>query len=276
MTSLLLRVSRRLLLNIMTAEVVHGGSSESLSLADLQSPKPKSNLHSSSRLSVSFTSPPSDCSCNSFPGVSPRQASISVSFSSNNTCPLDYSTDEVDSLALLPISPVSQCDDDENKDESNNERYDDPCSLSGELEGHSNSHCKDKRTTPDKDENDNGIITNKVHSAPSQDNLSSSVPTEISAPSRNYSDCNRRNKHGQSALSISSSNCFLRGMMLLIDRGADVNLIDSYGRSPLHLACENTESSEHHECILALLEHGADMSIQGEYHLYSVGFVLKI
>eukprot|EP00804_Cyclotella_cryptica_P005914 CCRYP_000193-RA/>CCRYP_000193-RA protein AED:0.46 eAED:-0.36 QI:0/0/0/1/0/0/2/0/256 len=35
-----------------------------------------------------------------------------------------------------------------------------------------------------------------------------------------------------------------------------------YGRSPLHLVCENTESIEHHDCILYLFENGADANIQ--------------
>ena len=41
---------------------------------------------------------------------------------------------------------------------------------------------------------------------------------------------NVRNAAGQSPLSVSSSKCFLEGMKLLIDKGADIN----------HLACEKT------------------------------------
>lgn len=61
-------------------------------------------------------------------------------------------------------------------------------------------------------------------------------------------------------------------MMLLIEKGANVDLLDQHGRSPLHLACENTGANEHHECVSYLLDQSADTNRQGEsieYHLSS-------
>ena len=208
-------------------------------MSDLRSPNPKHIR------SLSFTNPPSDTSCKSFNGASPSP--------SIDTCPLDYSTDnDVDSLALLQISPVSACDQN-NDNESVTSCTSDPC----------RSHLD---VGPVNDKVNNGemhsqeMSLNELCSFP-QTNIIQ-VPTEVSA--LKSSDCNRRNTNGQSPLSISSSNCFIRGIMLLIEKGANVNLVDSFGRTPLHLVCENTESSEHHECISYLLDHGADTSCQGE------------
>lgn len=76
---------------------------------------------------------------------------------------------------------------------------------------------------------------------------------------------NARNAAGQSPLSISSSKCFLEGMRLLIDKGADINLQDIYLRTPLHLACENIGSSIHHDCVHYLLVNGASVHFRDVY-----------
>ena len=237
--------------------------SESISsTVELQSLTPK---YSSKQLSSSFTSPPSP---------SPRQASLS--FSSNNTCPLDYSTDnEVDTLALLPISPVSPCDDDEN-DYKSEHCTSEHCSSEDPCKGPLEDDIQDElppntSTIAVWNGNYNRVPCNNsgkdsppldVVFDPSDDVPNAQVPDEVSAIHR--SDCNKRNSNGQSPLSITSSNCFLRGMILLIENGADVGLIDAYGRTPLHLACENAESSDHHDCISYLLKNGADANTQGK------------
>lgn len=241
--------------------------SESCSSTDeLQSLTPKC---ASKQLSSSFTSPPSP---------SPRQTSLS--FSSNNTCPLDYSTDnEVDTSALLlPISPVSPCDDDENDHRSEHSLPEDPCI--GPLEDDMQEELQPNTSTIAVL---NGNISHMSMSCnnndanpppldmvldPSDDILNAQVPDEVSTT--HMSDCNKKNSNGQSPLSITSSNCFLRGMILLIENGADVGLIDAYGRTPLHLACENTESSNHHDCISYLLKNGADANTQGKLESSSV------
>jgi hypothetical protein len=243
-----------------------------LSVDDLQSPTRK---YTTKRMSLSFTSPPSDSSGKTFDGATPSPRHASLSFSSNNTCPLDYSTDnEVDSLTLLPISPVSPCDDEKDGYHDGNCSFD-PCNSHLKCQESLIDVCTvtvyDRDTNTPKNDETNGKDRQQTELIENSQNaiydlqefqVEDQVPSEVSTLDRS-SDCNKRNSNGQSPLSISSSNCFLRGMMLLIEKGADVNLTDSFGRTPLHLACENTESNEHHDCISYLLAHGADLSIQG-------------
>ncbi|CAM9478415.1 unnamed protein product, partial [Sphacelaria rigidula] len=71
----------------------------------------------------------------------------------------------------------------------------------------------------------------------------------------------------------------LEGLSLLIAGGADVNAIDSCGRTPLHVACENPERndsnpSRQRQCVEALLSAGAwedarDTAGQTALHLAS-------
>ncbi len=107
----------------------------------------------------------------------------------------------------------------------------------------------------------------KTEEEESDSSIPSNLPNELSiSTSRTLSShCNRKNKNGESPLSLSSSECFLKGMKLLIDRGANINVQDKYGRTPLHLACENVNSERHHECIEYLLQHGANPSIQDDF-----------
>ena len=61
---------------------------------------------------------------------SPRQANVSLSFSSLGSCPLDYSDDVVS--IVYPVSPVSQ--DDEDSDD-NNDKNESPSSGSSSKLG---------------------------------------------------------------------------------------------------------------------------------------------
>jgi len=104
---------------------------------------------------------------------------------------------------------------------------------------------------------------------PSNDDVRDIVPTAAVSARRRWkgqttlSDCDARNAEGQSALSISSSNCFLGGVKLLIDSGADVNLRDAYMRTPLHLACESAAVHHHrHDCVEYLLMNGASLDVR--------------
>lgn len=224
----------------------------SVSIDELQSSRKRNGA------SLSFTSPPSDKSFCASP--SPRQASLS--FSSNNTCPLDYSTDiEADSLALLPISPVSLCDNDRNDNVSC--PSEDPCKTDNSTVKDANVSTVAVLNGHINDTPNNNKIAPPAELALPHEEANTDVPSEV-VTLNNSSNCNRRNSSGQSALSISSLNCFLEGIMLLIEKGADVNLADAFGRTPLHLACENTESIEHHKCIFYLLDHGAEVNSRGK------------
>ena len=48
---------------------------------------------------------------------------------------------------------------------------------------------------------------------------------------------------------------------LLIDRGADVNTVDMYGRTPLHNACINS----HLDMVQLLIDRGADVNVADRY-----------
>lgn len=183
--------------------------------------------------------------------TSPRQSSASISFSTHGTFPMDYSSEiDIDnenddaSLLQLPISPVSQENEEEEDDNAEHE------GSSASKEG-----CKDVVAgTVEADT----IMTVEATS----DSIIPSVPNELSISTSQTSHCDERNSKGQSPLSISSSKCFLEGMKLLIERGANINLQDSYGRTPLQLVCESTNSANHHESIDYLLQRGANPCIQ--------------
>lgn len=133
---------------------------------------------------------------------SPRQ---SVSFSTTNSCPLDYSDESC--FGASPISPVSHDEDSENHESP---RSYDPCiSIS-------------QSSQKDEGEKDEAVeVTREHESKASNESMTKEefanrfpkdlvMPEEVSAPPwKQTSDCNKRNDKGQSALSISSSNCFL-------------------------------------------------------------------
>lgn len=182
---------------------------------------------------------------------SPRQSSISISFSSQE-CPLNYSTD-IDEAEhdLSPISPVSP----DNVEQTQAETV---AKAKTELL---------EEEEPDIVEQTDDTAAIKTEEEESDGSIPSNLPNELSISTSQtmFSHCNRKNKNGESPLSLSSSGCFLKGMKLLIDRGANINVQDTYGRTPLHLACENVNSERHHECIEYLLQHGANPSIQDDF-----------
>ena len=181
---------------------------------------------------------------------SPRQSSVSISFSSHE-CPLNYSTDIDEAEHIdIPISPVSP----DNVEQVQAETVATTTELLLEE-----SICNVEQA------DDTAAI--KTEEEESEISIPSNLPNELSISTSQtlFSHCNRKNKNGESPLSLSSSECFLKGMKLLIDRGANINVQDKYGRTPLHLACENVDSERHHECIEYLLQHGANPSIQDDF-----------
>lgn len=179
--------------------------------------------------------------------ASPRLSSASISFSTNGTFPMDYSSeidenDDANSLLQLPISPVSQPEEEEGDNEDDND----------EQEERSISLLEADTTT----------LLAEVGEVETSDSILPSVPNELSISTSQTSHCNEKNSNGQSPLSISSSNCFLDGMQLLVERGANINLQDAFGRSPLHLVIENADSDKHHESIDYLLQNGANPCVQ--------------
>jgi ankyrin repeat protein len=183
---------------------------------------------------------------------SPRQSSVSISFSSHE-CPLNYSTDIDEAEHIdIPISPVSP----DNVEQAQAETVATATELLVEEESIYNvEQAGDTAAIKTEEEEESEI------------SIPSNLPNELSISTSQtlFSHCNRKNKNGESPLSLSSSECFLKGMKLLIDRGANINVQDKYGRTPLHLACENVDSERHHECIEYLLQHGANPSIQDDF-----------
>lgn len=197
---------------------------------------------------------------------------------------MDYSTDDVDSLSLLQISPVSK--ELSLEDQTENHGTESICSENpneipldnGKAEANENEASSSIVPFPleiDQDETENNAllvsIAERVHGNHATKHPTSNNHTDEKGETivkvekffrQQTSDCNKRNARGLSPLSISSSQCFLKGMMLLIQSGADVNLADVHGRTPLHLAAEKVDSNEHHECVEYLLVNGARVDIQ--------------
>ena len=142
-------------------------------------------------------------------GPSPRLQNVSFS-SAGSSCPLDYSDDV---SLTIPVSPVSQDDDDDNEKEV----Y--PINASDD--------------------------TAKADSAEDIQALQIESDVQVESPT-----------------TTSPSNCFLEGMKMLLDGGAECNIQDIYKRTPLHLACENTQSDIHHDCVKLLLKRGTNCNIQ--------------
>lgn len=217
--------------------------------------------------------------------------------STDSTCPMDYSS-EIDDLTSLPFSPVfpdeeevSSRRNNQPNDLNNLDDTDDPCdckenknesprriianhpqfSHSTTSESKDSIETEDRNDTRQTEQDDSTNTSTNIHSI----NLNSMT---LVRPLHQRSDCNKRNSNGQSPLSITSSACFLKGMELLIEKGANVNILDAYGRSPLHLACENNNNAPssssyapdenyhlHHNCMKLLLAKGADTNIRDSY-----------
>ena len=185
--------------------------------------------------------------------ASPRQSSASISFSTHGTFPMDYSSEidnDENSLLQLPISPVSQSQEEE---EEMKEREDNV-----ENEERSISLLEADNLLREIESSEGMLVPSESTTLPDVH-----VPNELSiSKTSQTSHCNEKNANGQSPLSISSSNCFLDGMKLLVERGANINLQDAFGRSPLHLVCENADSDNHHDSLDYLLQNGANPCIQ--------------
>ncbi|KAL7470392.1 hypothetical protein ACHAXS_010679 [Conticribra weissflogii] len=226
-----------------------------------------------------------------------NESSISTN-STDTTCPMEYSS-EIDDFTSLPFSPVFPDEDElssrrkynpsndliENVDESCDcKRIENESSQTISANHFQFSHCtigESKGCTKKKAVNDTSQIERDDSSNNSTHFHSQhSHSTTAIRPLHQCSDCNKRNSNGQSPLSITSSTCFLKGMELLIEKGANVNILDAYGRSPLHLACEyngNASSSSsfssdgnyhhhhHHDCVKLLLRKGANTNTRDAY-----------
>ncbi|CAM9535609.1 unnamed protein product [Chrysoparadoxa australica] len=71
-------------------------------------------------------------------------------------------------------------------------------------------------------------------------------------------DPNQRNSRGESPLHLAARLCFEGGMALLIENGADVNVKDGLGYTPLHTVCVSSSGSDSAaDCARLLLEAGA-------------------
>jgi hypothetical protein len=190
------------------------------------------------------------------------KTSASISFSTHGTL-LDYSSeididndnDDVNSLLKLPISPVSQSQEEEEEEHDGHE-------------GMSSTAQEECTGIPDAAQLEAEHLSlmeaeTKAEAEATSDSIPPNLPNElsISISTTQTSHCNEKNSKGQSPLSISSSNCFLDGIKLLIQRGANINLQDGFGRTALHLACANAQCDRHHACIDYLLFNGADVSI---------------
>ena len=82
------------------------------------------------------------------------------------------------------------------------------------------------------------------------------------------SNINMKNPRGKTLLMIQCINPCLRGVKLLIDHGADVNITDDQGNSALILACRNYKVYAKEECaevIKLLVTKGADINVVSEF-----------
>ncbi|XP_065938638.1 uncharacterized protein [Magallana gigas] len=77
---------------------------------------------------------------------------------------------------------------------------------------------------------------------------------------RNGADINLCNKRGASPLYIGCQNGHDSTVQLLLKNGADINLCDEDGTSPLYIACQN----RHNSIVQLLLKNGADINLCDE------------
>lgn len=73
-------------------------------------------------------------------------------------------------------------------------------------------------------------------------------------------DCNVRDKKGQTPLMVAADNISYGAALYLLSRGADPNLSDRDGNTALHLACAGADLS----MICLLVGHGADITVRDE------------
>ena len=88
---------------------------------------------------------------------------------------------------------------------------------------------------------------------------------------------NHKNKDGRTpiceSIQANSSKKLLKAIQLLVTAGADVNICDNNGYSPLIYACKN-QSPE--ECIKFILEHGAAVNTQTADGVTALHFAVSL
>lgn len=100
---------------------------------------------------------------------------------------------------------------------------------------------------------------------------------------QNGADLNVRNKHGQTALHISTKYYLKKVVELLIQNGANPNLKQTEGYAPIHDAASYPIGSNGADILNILIEYGADINIQsnrGQTPLlittYNVGMAFEL
>jgi len=73
-----------------------------------------------------------------------------------------------------------------------------------------------------------------------------------------------KNCDGETPFLVASKTCNLSAMKLLkgSERLSNINSPDNYGRTALHNVCENMHVDTHHEALSYLLQHGAEVNVQ--------------
>jgi len=179
---------------------------------------------------------------------SPRQANISLSFSSAGTTTssvLDYSDDNLS----LPISPTET--------EASNEQNEGTCSVT--PNGNSAQTTEEEPPTTRSEE---VVLETEIAKESKEEKATSDAVKSIALLITRGAEVNTRDKQLRTPLHIACENVDSDShhdcVSLLLDKGAEVNMTDRYGRTPLHISATLGCST----CINLLLNHGAKTDVK--------------